>query len=258
MTNRSRCYRAAGVALLGAFILSCWGVIPLRAQPPEPGSGYERPISWTQLPTNILDDQTHIWDFPAKLNRKRVWIPTIVIVGVTAGLVALDTHDASYFRDTSRFHPFNNVMSSTNTEIVTAAIPAGLYASGLFRGDSKMKRTALLAGEAAADSEILATILKESTRRIRPANVPTGESYGDSFYEGHGSSFPSGHAIVGFSVATVIARRYHDHKWVPYAAYGGAALIAFSRVTLSAHYISDVFLGSALGYSIGRFAVLRQ
>jgi membrane-associated phospholipid phosphatase len=56
----------------------------------------------------------------------------------------------------------------------------------------------------------------------------------------------------------VIARRYGNHRWVPYAAYGTAALIGFSRLTLSTHFASDVFVGAALGYSISRFAVLRQ
>jgi membrane-associated phospholipid phosphatase len=71
-------------------------------------------------------------------------------------------------------------------------------------------------------------------------------------------SFPSGHTIAAFSVATVISRRYGNHKWVPYAAYGTAALIGFARITLSAHFMSDVFVGGVLGYSISRFAVLRQ
>jgi membrane-associated phospholipid phosphatase len=74
---------------------------------------------------------------------------------------------------------------------------------------------------------------------------------------GHGS-FPSGHTIAAFSIATVVARRYGNHRWVPYAAYGMAALVGFSRLSLSAHFLSDVFMGGALGYSISRFTVLRQ
>ena len=49
-----------------------------------------------------------------------------------------------------------------------------------------------------------------------------------------------------------------QHRWVPYVAYGAAALVGFSRMTLSAHFPSDVFMGAALGYSISRFTVLRQ
>ncbi|MDP9055695.1 MAG: phosphatase PAP2 family protein, partial [Acidobacteriota bacterium] len=200
----------------------------------------------------------HIWSFPARLNRKRVWIPTAFILGATAGLVALDSRDAPYFRKTGAFGGFNSAFSSTATAAGIALVPAGLYAAGLLRSDSKMKQTALLAGEAAVDAEILSTILKESTRRVRPISLPANSHFGDTFYEGAGTSFPSGHSILAFGVATVVARRYGNHKWVPYASYGAAALVAFSRVTLSAHYVSDVFLGAALGYSVSRFAVLRQ
>jgi hypothetical protein len=45
-----------------------------------------------------------------------------------------------------------------------------------------------------------------------------------------GGSFPSGHTIAGFSVATVVSRRYgKKHRWVPDAAYGMAALVGASR-----------------------------
>jgi len=40
--------------------------------------------------------------------------------------------------------------------------------------------------------------------------------------------------------------------------YGMAALVGFSRLSLSAHFMSDVFMGGALGYTISRFTVLRQ
>jgi membrane-associated phospholipid phosphatase len=89
-------------------------------------------------------------------------------------------------------------------------------------------------------------------------------NYSDTFFQSHksflgtGSSFPSGHAMMSFSVATVFARRYRQHRWVPYVAYGLASVISFSRVTTSAHFPSDVFLGAALGYAIARFDVVRQ
>jgi len=75
---------------------------------------------------------------------------------------------------------------------------------------------------------------------------------------GKGTSFPSGHALMSFSVATVFARRYRQHHWVPYVAYGLASVISFSRVTTGAHFPSDVFIGAALGYVIARYDVVRQ
>jgi membrane-associated phospholipid phosphatase len=126
-----------------------------------------------------------------------------------------------------------------------------------------MQAPALLAGEAVANAEIRSTVVTGATKRGRPNGIAPGGNYSDSWFEGgsflgSNGGFPSGHTIAAFSVATVVARRYGNHRWVPYAAYGMAALVGFSRVSLSAHYLSDVFVGAALGYSISRFTVLHQ
>jgi len=79
-----------------------------------------------------------------------------------------------------------------------------------------------------------------------------GQSYSDTWFESPGSflrghgSFPSGHAIAAFSVATIAARRSRNRKWIPYAAYGLPGAVAFSRHTLLAHFVSDVFVGAFL------------
>lgn len=254
--------------LVTAIVCSLAGAAPLNAQTTAPTSSqdqeYQRPVSWKQLPSNIVEDQKHIWLFPAKLQKKRVWIPTAMILGAAAGLILLDGHDAPYFRRTTTFQGFNNVFTSNATVIGTIVAPASLYVAGLARRDSKMQGTALLAGEAVADTEILATVLKDATKRVRPAAFGPNQNFNDSWFESSGSflrgngSMPSGHTIAAFGIATVVARRYGNHKWVPYVSYGAAALVGFSRITLSAHFISDVFLGGVLGYSVGRFAVLQQ
>ena len=79
------------------------------------------------------------------------------------------------------------------------------------------------------------------------AELPVNGPYNDTFFHsngsifGKGTSFPSGHAMMAFSVATVFARRYHDHRWVPYVAYAVAGAIVVSRVTTGAHFPADVF-----------------
>ena len=234
---------------------------PVPSQPP---SAVDRPISWRLLLPNLISDQERIWTFPARLVQGQSLIPTAAVLGTAAGLVALDPTEAPYFRRTPTFHGLNNIFTSNATIIGTIAAPVSLYAIGLIRKDSKMERTALLAGEAVADAEIVTTVLKDATNRVRPSAFPARGNLSDSWFESSGSflrgngSFPSGHTIAAFSVATVIARRYGNHRWVPYAAYGMAALVGFSRLSLSAHFLSDVFMGSALGYSISRFTVLQQ
>ena len=237
--------------------------VPLPSPESQPPPAVDRPVSWKLLLPNLVSDQQRIWTFPARLVQGHNWIPTAAVLGATAALMALDPTEAAYFRRTSTFHGFNNIFTSNATAIGTVVAPASLYVMGLVRKDAKMTRTALLAGQAVADAEILTTVLKDATKRVRPAGFPAQGNLYDSWFESRGSflrgngSFPSGHAIAAFSVATVIARRYGNHRWVPYVAYGMAAVVGFSRLSLSAHFLSDVFMGSALGYSISRFAVLR-
>lgn len=229
-----------------------------------PATPPDREVSWRKLPGNLIEDQRALWLSPLKLKERRHWVPTAAVLATAAGLVALDPIVARSFRYNSAFHTFNNTFGGTRMSLAILAAPVSMYGAGLILGDSKMKSTALLAGEAVADSEILTTVLKGIDRRARPATIGHGGNFSDTWFEDHSGgwrpngSFPSGHTIAAFSVATVISRRYRNHKWVPYAAYGAAALIGFSRMTLSAHFASDVFVGGALGYSISRFAVLRQ
>ena len=241
---------------------------PPSAQVPssvsQPTSAVDRPVSWKLLFPNLIHDQEHIWSFPGRLVQGQDWIPTAAVLGTTAGLIALDPHEAAYFRRTQTYQGFNNVFTGNVTSIGIIAAPVSLYAVGWIRKDSRMQRTALLAGEAVADAEILTTVWKTATRRLRPADIPTNGNFSDSWFEASGSvvrgngSFPSGHTIAAFSVATVISRRYGNHHWIPYVAYGMASVVGFSRLSLSSHYLADVFMGGALGYSISRFTVLRQ
>jgi membrane-associated phospholipid phosphatase len=141
-------------------------------------------------------------------------------------------------------------------------VPVTFFLVAQIRHDSYASKTGLLAGEAYTDGLVVDLAIKAITRRQRPSEVPPGAPFNDTFFNSKksplSSSFPSGHAVGAFSVATVVARRYRHHRWVPWVAYGCATAISLSRVTTLAHFPSDVFLGAALGYSIARFQVLRH
>lgn len=250
------------VARLSLALLFVVGLVPVAeaqtaGSPASPATG-ARDVSLKLLPPNLAADQKAIWTFPSRLVRGSHWKPALGVLTVTAGLIALDSSDTPYFRRTTSFRRFNSALSSRNTAYGLIAAPAALYTVGLFHKDSYATKTALLAGEAVADAEIVATAMQLVDRRRRPRDIAPNGSFGDSWYETPLGGFPSGHTIAAFSIATVVARRYGRHRWVPPLAYGLAAVVAFSRVSTSSHFPSDVFMGAALGYSIGRFAVLRQ
>ncbi len=136
----------------------------------------DRPVSWKLIAPNILHDQIPIWTFPGKLAKGEHWKPTLAVVGITAGLVALDPSDAPYFRRTTTFNQFNKVFSGTNMGVGTVVVPLSFYALSLVRKDTYGQHTSLLAGEAVADAEILATVMKNVDRRLRPYDIsPNGD-----------------------------------------------------------------------------------
>ena len=221
----------------------------------------DRGVSLRQLPRNLLADQKDIWLFPTKLAKGKHWWPTIGVLGISAGFLASDPYSAPPFRTTNDFSGFNSAFSGTNTAAIIAAIPAAIYGVGLLRKDSYAQNTALLAGEAFVDGFLLDLPMKTITARRQPLQYAGNGPYADSFFNGshnpfHDGGFYSIHAVGAMAVATVIARRYHNHRWVPFAAYGMAGAICFSRITTSNHFPADVIFGGAMGYVISRYAVL--
>jgi undecaprenyl-diphosphatase len=61
-------------------------------------------------------------------------------------------------------------------------------------------------------------------------------------------SFPSDHAVISFSLATLIALMWVGvSPWFGIAAYATALVISVARVVSGVHYPSDVIAGATLG-----------
>lgn len=144
----------------------------------------------------------------------------------------------------------------------------GIGVYGYLFKNEKMKTTTYLATQAYLTSTVFHSALKFITGRQRPyltdstrvQNLPT--FYGP-FYKSPKdasgkkifSSFPSGHTALAFAAATVYAMEYKDKLWVPLLAYSSASLIGLSRITENKHWVTDVFVGAALGYLTGKQVV---
>ncbi len=221
-------------------------------------------VSWRKMPARFLHDQKDMWLFPTKLGKAENWIPTAIIIGGTAAFIKEDPPLERKVRQTDLFTDYNKVMKSSISGGLITVVPVGFYVLSLIRHDSYGQGTGLLAGEAVLNDTVLMVVMKAITRRARPSEFPPNGAYNDTFFATHnsflgkGSAFPSGHAMMAFSVATVFAERYKRHKWVPYVAYTLATAISFSRITTGSHFPSDVFIGAATGFAIAKFDVLRH
>ncbi len=123
-------------------------------------------------------------------------------------------------------------------------------------GYDRMAEASSLATESLIDAGIWIEVLKHATARVRPNQEAQGQFL--QYEHPSADSFPSGHAMGAFSVATVFAEVYKDERWVAWVAYGGAGLIGTARIVLGRHFPSDVLVGGVLGNSIGRAVVARQ
>lgn len=66
----------------------------------------------------------------------------------------------------------------------------------------------------------------------------------------HWNSFPSGHTIAAFAIATLLILLYHNQKKWHWVLMLLAILAGFSRVYLSQHFLGDVYVGSIIGIGV--------
>jgi len=196
---------------------------------------------------NILRDQKAIWTSPAQVRgQDAVWLIPLGVA--TAGLIATDRKTGDAMAGFHNQIRLSRDISYAGSVYGAGAVAGAFYLIGRATNNNRAREAGLLAAEALIDSKIVVIALKGISQRARPLSGKDRSR----FFRG-GTSFPSGHAIQAWSVATVIASEYHDHLAVQIAAYGIASAVAVSRFTGLKHYLSDVLVGSALGYGIGRY-----
>ncbi|MCU1297267.1 MAG: hypothetical protein JWO91_1545 [Acidobacteriaceae bacterium] len=192
---------------------------------------------------HIVQDQEHFWTTPAHLHTKDLkWI--LPVAGVTAGFIASDSWLSKQIPN--KPNQLSRSLSISNDTVYSlVGIGGAAFVLGHIKNNDHMKETGLLAAEAAINATAATYAFKYATERQRPYN---GNGNG-SFFVG-GDSFPSEHASIAWSVASVIAHEYPGPV-SQFAAYGLATAVGLTRVTAHQHFPSDVVIGSLLGWYFG-------
>jgi len=200
---------------------------------------------------NLLRDQRAIWTAPFSTEKSDIhWIAPLAVA--SAALLATDRRTAGELQEPGDHQSRLNLSSDISKGgafYTTTGIAGAFYLLGRASNNRRARETGILALEALIDTGIVTSITKVASQRPRP----TIDDASGEFYD-KGSSFPSGHAASAWSLATVIANEYGRHRpWVQIAAYGGATAVSLARFTGQNHFLSDVLIGSAIGYGIGRY-----
>ncbi|HYJ47509.1 MAG TPA: phosphatase PAP2 family protein [Pyrinomonadaceae bacterium] len=206
-----------------------------------------QPAPERQFFKNILRDQRAIWTSPFHLSRDDAkWLLPLGLS--TAALVATDRYTAGALDENQSRLNVSRDLSYPGSIYGAGGVAAAFYLAGHAAHNARARETGLLGAEALIDSGIVSVALKSASQRPRPrVDDASGE-----FYD-RGNSFPSGHALSAWSLATVIANEYRDRRLVQFTAYGLASVVSIARFTGRNHFLSDALVGSAVGYGIGRY-----
>lgn len=147
----------------------------------------------------------------------------------------------------------DRVMVAVTTQDYWTPVLVGLWLALVFWGGRRGRMAAaMLVVAVALSDQITCSVLKPLVARLRPANALPEGAVRLLVGKSSALSFPSAHAANSCAVATVVSWR-----WPRFAlpAFALAALIAYSRVYVGAHYPGDVLGGAVLGLMCGRGAI---
>ena len=181
------------------------------------------------------------------------WLCLTAVLGTGALLYAFDDsiHDWSQDRLTPETEDWARFGSSLGDGLILGGLMASLYLGGEVFDETSLRKTALLSLESWLTAGAVVLGLKAIVGRARPYTGLGSHHFKPFSFSSDYYSFPSGHSASAFAVATVIADQT-DFLLVDVLAYSVSTLVAASRVHESKHWASDVFIGAAIGYFVGK------
>ncbi|HEX8903333.1 MAG TPA: phosphatase PAP2 family protein, partial [Longimicrobiaceae bacterium] len=139
---------------------------------------------------------------------------------------------------------------------LAAVALAGTYVAGRLAHAPKLAQAAEHVGIALLASGVANGATKFAVGRERPAFTDDPHRFAPFNRKDRWQSFPSGHAVVAFSLAASISDEARK-PWVTALTYGTASLVGWSRVYEDRHWTSDVVGGAIIGVATSRWTIHR-
>jgi hypothetical protein len=195
----------------------------------------------------FLEQQRGLWMSPLHIGQKDMkWL---LPLGISAGaLLRTDRNISNEATEAVALRRPSRIISQAGSAKATSVAPLVLMTIGRLSNNERASEAGRVGLQALLHSALIVQMLKSATNRERP-NKLTGDG---GFWDG-GKSFPSGHAMTSWALATAISDQYPDKKWISITGYSVAAAVSISRVGGLNHFPSDVLIGSSLGWLIGHY-----
>lgn len=192
--------------------------------------------------SRTLDDQKEIYKAPFKPSNLR-W--DALVLAPTAVFLVTDRHIENNL-------PGGHYTFYQGTSDIAigglAATLAGVWMYGIKGDHPHARETGNLELETLVNTFLIYAPMQYIAGRQRPGE---GNGHGD-FWKHHAmnTSFPGGHAMFTWAMATVVAQEY-PKPWVQVLNYTAAFTVTTTRLLARDHWASDMWVGAALGVAIG-------
>ncbi len=216
------------------------------------GQNPETPVSKTnwQLFTydiaTVFEGVGYAYSRPLHWKGKQ-WATFGAVMGGTGMLYLVDQETSDFLRRQREGVPqfIRDYGTNFGSPQYNYMFTGGVYLTGLFTKDEKLRRMGVLLLSSATAAGLLQQITKSLVGRARPTSGKDKDSFdpfnSDRLYH----SFPSGHVLLAFSNAYAIAKAFKS-PWVKAGIYTVGLVPGVSRLWDGEHWLSDVALGVAI------------
>jgi membrane-associated phospholipid phosphatase len=200
---------------------------------------------------SYFTDAGTVFTAPLHFNESQ-WLTTGAVLGGTALLFTADnTVRAIAQRNQGTFgNNFFNIGRHYGNPDYGLALSGGMYIWGLAGSDRQLKQSGIALFESISFASAITLTIKSLAGRSRPF---TGEGnirfHGFELNDDY-LSLPSGDVTVAFSVSSALSEELHN-TYASIGLYSLGVMIMAERIYYDQHWVSDTFLGAAIGTSIG-------
>jgi membrane-associated phospholipid phosphatase len=219
-----------------------------------------------EVPQTVPDSAT------VRKHKKLFTHRDLVTAGIWAGttilLTPLDKSIAHELQDSSV--QTNRFLKTASKRVEYIASPGAYFIGGSLYVVGRLARQPRIADlgwhgtEAVMMGELTSYLIKGTVGRARPfvaIDDPDDFKFGRGFGSANWRSFPSGHSTTAFAAAAAVTDE--TTLWWPKSTwiigpvmYGGATMVALSRMYHNRHWTSDVAVGALIGTFSGKKVVL--
>jgi len=213
-------------------------------------TGYWHPFG--RMGRYFVQDQKGIWTSPFHTSKRdaKFWV---IFGAATGGLIAADKYVSHNAPKTPWLQTLGDDTSYLGEPYVLLPIAASFYFGGTAYGSDHFREAGLLSFEALASTTVMMVALKSVFDRQRPTEGHGNGEFGASTGARYNASFPSGHSLETFCMASVFAHEYPHKLWVKILAYSYAGGVVGARLAANRHFPGDVMAGGAIGWFIGDY-----